>query len=607
MYKEYFGFKETPFSIAPDPRYLFMSEQHREALAHLVFGIHSDGGFVLLTGEVGTGKTTICRCLLGQLPEKCVVAFILNPKLTVLELLSTICDEFRIPYPEGTTSVKFFVDRINAYLIDANARGLKAVLLIDEAQNLSTEVLEQMRLLTNLETDQRKLLQIILIGQPELRSVLARPELRQLAQRIIARYHLNPLTKKDMSAYVNHRLAVAGTRRELFPPAVLDRLFALSGGIPRLINLLCDRSLLGAYAQNKSVVSRKILKQAAGEVLGELDSERKSPPGKKLAISLGLGSLAAALILTSSYYFHQSRNPDAAIPEAAIETVVKEPAGESGKSAEMNKPAEMTLPATDPGASEDKANGSKSLYKKPIPPLQEGESPGENRENAVPAAATTADQEKKSDGSLGPWAESPDRYDLKRANEALFRLWGAAYETDGSADDCSQAESQQLQCYSAVGGLGDLSAFNCPAVLKLFSARNQPFYAVLSALSEGKATFVSGTDTVTVSTGEMALWWRGDYTLLWKPPPGYRRPLQVGDRSLTVEWLRSRLASREGPVLPEPGNNLFDRSLAEQVKKFQISQGLTPDGFVGPQTLMRLHAETEEGIPLLTHKNKDAQ
>lgn len=601
MYKEYFGFKETPFSIAPDPRYLFMSEQHREALAHLVFGIHSDGGFVLLTGEVGTGKTTICRCLLGQLPEKCVVAFILNPKLTVLELLSTICDEFRIPYPEGTTSVKFFVDRINAYLIDANARGLKAVLLIDEAQNLSTEVLEQMRLLTNLETDQRKLLQIILIGQPELRSVLARPELRQLAQRIIARYHLNPLTKRDMSAYVNHRLAVAGTRRELFPPAVLDRLFALSGGIPRLINLLCDRSLLGAYAQGKSVVSRKILKQAAREVLGELDSERKSPPGKKLAISLGLGSLAAALILTSSYYFHQSRNPDAAIPEVSVETVVKEPAGESEKTAEMNKPP------TDPAVSEDKVDGSKSLYKKPIPPPLEGESPGEKQENAAPAAATTAEQEKMSDESLGSWAESSDRYDLKRANEALFRLWGAAYERDGSTDACSQAESQQLQCYSALGGLGDLSAFNCPAVLKLFNAGNQAFYAVLSALGEGRATFVSGTDTVTVTTGELAFWWRGDYTLLWKPPPGYRRPLQVGDRSLTVEWLRSRLAGREGPVLPEPGNSLFDRSLAEQVKIFQISQGLTPDGFVGPQTLMRLYAETEEGIPLLTHKNKDAQ
>jgi general secretion pathway protein A len=496
MYKEYFGFKETPFSIAPDPRYLFMSEQHREALAHLVFGIHSDGGFVLLTGEVGTGKTTICRCLLGQLPEKCVVAFILNPKLTVLELLSTICDEFRIPYPEGTASVKFFVDRINAYLIDANARGLKAVLLIDEAQNLSTEVLEQMRLLTNLETDQRKLLQIILIGQPELRSVLARPELRQLAQRIIARYHLNPLTKRDMSAYVNHRLAVAGTRRELFPPVVLDRLFALSGGIPRLINLLCNRSLLGAYAQNKSVVSKKILKQAAREVLGELDSERKSPPGKKLAITLGLGSLAAALILTSSYYFHQSRNPDAAIPEVSVETVVKEPAGESEKTAEMNNPP------TDPAVSDDRVDGSRSLYKKPIPPPLESESPGEKQENAAPAAATTAEPEKKSDENLGSWAESSDRYDLKRANEALFRLWGAAYEMNGPAEACSQAESQQLQCYSAVGGLGDLSAFNCPAVLKLFNAGNQAFYAVLSALGEGRATFVSGTETVTVSTGE---------------------------------------------------------------------------------------------------------
>ena len=191
MYNAYFGFKEAPFSIAPDPRYLYMTGQHREALAHLVYGLNSEGGCILLTGEVGTGKTTVCRCLLNQIPENTSIAFILNPKLSVQELLAAICDEFRITYAEDNSSVKVFVDLINAYLLDAHAGGRRTVLIIDEAQNLSAEVLEQLRLLTNLETNQRKLLQIILIGQPELKDKLSRPELRQLSQRIIARYHLN--------------------------------------------------------------------------------------------------------------------------------------------------------------------------------------------------------------------------------------------------------------------------------------------------------------------------------------------------------------------------------------------------------------------------------
>jgi general secretion pathway protein A len=196
MYQSYFGLAEAPFSIAPDPRYLYMSQRHQEALAHLLYGVNGGGGFVLLTGEVGAGKTTVCRCLLEQIPESCDVAYIFNPKLTVAELLSTICAEFGIACPSGNTSVKVFIDCINAYLLDAHARGRHTVLIIDEAQNLSADVLEQMRLLTNLETNQRKLLQIILLGQPELATMLAQPELKQLAQRIIARYHLGPLTKQ---------------------------------------------------------------------------------------------------------------------------------------------------------------------------------------------------------------------------------------------------------------------------------------------------------------------------------------------------------------------------------------------------------------------------
>lgn len=270
MYKEYFGLKENPFSIAPDPRYFYMSKGHGEALAHLVYGTNTDGGFILLTGEVGTGKTTVCRCLLDHLPENAEVAFILNPKLTVEELLATICDEFGISYPEGNTSNKLFVAAINDYLLDAHEKGKRAILVIDEAQHLTIDVLEQIRLLTNLETNQRKLLQIVLLGQPELRRLLVQPQLRQLNQRITVRYHLAPLLKEEIVAYVNHRLSVAGfVRGQLFSKKPLSELYRLTGGIPRLINMICDRALIGTFVQGKDRVDNKTLLTATREVSGK--------------------------------------------------------------------------------------------------------------------------------------------------------------------------------------------------------------------------------------------------------------------------------------------------------------------------------------------------
>ncbi|TFG36805.1 MAG: AAA family ATPase [Nitrospirales bacterium] len=267
MYKEHFGFRELPFSITPDPRYLFLSEQHREALAHLLYGIKSDGGFVLLTGEVGTGKTTVCRCLLEQIPDKTDIAFILNPKMTSEELLAAVCDELRISYPEGNSSIKAFVDRINEYLLNAHARGRKTVLIIEEAQNLAPDVLEQIRLLTNLETNHRKLLQIVMVGQPELKAMLSRPDMLQRSQRITARYHIGPLSKGEVGRYVNHRWAVAGATRKVFPDSTFDRLYRLSKGIPRMINVICDRALLGAYVQGNVMVDDRTLVTAAREVL----------------------------------------------------------------------------------------------------------------------------------------------------------------------------------------------------------------------------------------------------------------------------------------------------------------------------------------------------
>lgn len=274
MYKEHFGLKEEPFSIAPDPQFLYMSEKHREALAHLIYGMKADSGFVLLTGEVGTGKTTVCRCLLNHVPDRSEVAFILNPKLSVVELLATICDELGVTYPPGTTSIKVYVDRLTLFLLDAHSQDKRTILIIDEAQNLSVDVLEQIRLLTNLETDKRKLLQVILLGQPELNLLLEKPELRQLAQRVTARYHLEPLLRHDLPAYLAYRLEKAGVERPLFSPAAISKLYRLSGGVPRLINLISDRALLGAYARGDHMVTPGLITTAAAEISGKNHSRR---------------------------------------------------------------------------------------------------------------------------------------------------------------------------------------------------------------------------------------------------------------------------------------------------------------------------------------------
>uniref|UniRef100_UPI001E40D9BF ExeA family protein n=1 Tax=Pelomonas sp. KK5 TaxID=1855730 RepID=UPI001E40D9BF len=299
LYAKFFGLQAEPFSIAPDPRYLFMSERHRDALAHLLYGLRGGGGFVLLTGEIGAGKTTVCRCFLEQIPENCRVAYIFNPKLTVGELLRTICDEFRIEVrqpSEGddTASVKRYVDALNAFLLEGHATGRNSVLIIDEAQNLAPEVLEQLRLLTNLETSERKLLQIILIGQPELRTMLARPELEQLAQRVIARFHLGALSEPETAQYVHHRMGIAGGAGAPFDAAALKRVHQLSRGVPRRVNLLCDRALLGAYAQGRKRVDLKTLEQAAREVFDDDVAATPTPSRGRTAAIAGLAALVAA-------------------------------------------------------------------------------------------------------------------------------------------------------------------------------------------------------------------------------------------------------------------------------------------------------------------------
>ena len=536
MYKEYFGLKENPFSISPDPHYLYLSEGHREAMAHLVYGINSEGGFVLLTGEVGAGKTTVCRCVLEQMPEDAEIAFILNPRLTVEELLAAICDEFGIAYPQDNQSNRVFVSLINQYLLDAHARGKRAILIIEEAQNLSVEVLEQIRLLTNLETNQRKLLQIIMLGQPELRDMLSRPELRQLSQRITARYHLGPLTKDEVGAYVDHRLSVAGwLRGRLFPGPTLRRLYRLTGGVPRLINVICDRALTGAYVQGKEQVDVKTLVTAAREVSGKSAPRR---PGRVYQVVGAAVLLLFCVAGAVAYYVQKTKTPG-----------VSRVAEAQGKSvAPAKTPAEQTPPS--PTATLERPSGVTR---------------GQTRDKAY---------------------------------RALFAKWQIAYDPAGRFGACEQAKSQGLFCLEEKGSLTNLRQMNRPAVLKLGSGKDE-YYAALLSLDENTASFAIGDETRSVDVREIAARWSGDYVLLWRGPKGYGSKLKPGSQGPGVAWLEARLGRVQGREPSSDPRPLYDEKMENRVREFQAAAGLVPDGIAGARTVICLTGAAGDSGPVL--------
>jgi len=405
MYAAHFGLKREPFSIAPDPRYLFMSERHREALAHLLYGVRGGGGFVLLTGEIGAGKTTVCRCFLEQIPKRCNVAYIFNPKLTALELLQSVCEEFRIEVharAAGGATLKDHVDALNEYLLRTHAAGHNSVLIIDEAQNLSPDVLEQLRLLTNLETNERKLLQIILIGQPELRDMLLKPELEQLAQRVVARFHLDPLGEDETAHYIKHRLSVAGMNGLIpFDRDARHRIFELTRGVPRRINLLCDRALLGAYAGGRQRVDKTIVDKAAGEVF---DARERLAPWSRRRLAL-VGSLALGVVVagTASWYALAQRRPPSAehVSTAGVTPVAAASAASTASAAATRDDAASSaagvtaaaspLAASAPAAAPPPRNGVASATPRAAAPRAAARAPaasGGVRAAAAPPAAS---------------------------------------------------------------------------------------------------------------------------------------------------------------------------------------------------------------------------
>ncbi len=568
MYIGHFGLIEAPFSLTPNPRYLYMSERHREGLAHLLYGIQQPGGFVQLTGEVGTGKTTLCRCLLEQLPPDVDVALILNPRLTVVEFLAALCDELHVVYPTESLSVKVLVDALQRYLLDAHARGRRTVLIVDEAQNLSADVLEQIRLLTNLETAAEKLLQIILIGQPELLRLLEDRRLRQLAQRITARYHLLPFSTEDTCAYIRHRLQVAGRGTELFTPAAMRSVRRLSGGVPRRINVLCDRALLGAYARDKRRVDVATVRRAAREIRGMPSPERGR---KRLAWTVGL---AAAGVL-------------------AVGLVV------------LGTPGRLSLPWGDRTVSDAPSDAH------PTPTTRPGGEGGEARETAAVAAPAPAPVVETVSAASAP--PPPARLadvlaglstrDDHAAFASLYALWGLQYRRPSSGLGCDAARPAGLECVFKSGNWNKLRRFDLPAILELMEPDGERRRVTLVALGDDRATLAIEGREYAFPLSEVERFWDGSFILVWKTPPFEPRLITPGTRGKSVEWLRKQLDAVDGRASKAPLPNVYDAELGQRVSAFQQSRGLNRDGLVGGETLLHLAlAARERGVPSLSSR-----
>nr|WP_207191976.1 ExeA family protein [Halochromatium roseum] len=612
---------------------MFLSEQHREALAHLLYGAGENGGFVLLTGEVGTGKTTICRAFLEQTPEQVDVALVLNPAMTAIELMHAICQEFGVATSEHHDSVKVLVDRLNSFLLDAHARGRHPVVVIDEAQNLRPRVLEQVRLLTNLETSKQKLLQIFLIGQPELREILASQELRQLNQRITARFHLSPLSARETAAYVDHRITVAGVQRPLFSAAALREVHRRSRGVPRLINLICDRSLLGAAVSRRMQVTPAIVRRAAHELLGGEQPRQRSrhqpqwAMAAALVLALGVGGWLGASGLLERTQQQLDRaakvwaelgvddeaarlagavdsDPDAD-PEsgdatdktvadgalmAANDTDSASLAAEAAETSEADQVA-----AIDPDAVSMEQAGaelSAATAASAVTPLAE-------TSQGIPRIALARITPQVPEAEIG---ELPALLlDEDESISALVQRWGHAPE---EAMDCYGVASLGLECERSRERWSDLRLFDRPAVLQLL-IDGQERYALITGIDDEFAVLQRGEMLRRVPIAALDERWSGDVLMLWRLPPDGVRMIGPGTSGDTVRWLREQLAALPDASLTDTSSPRYDANLKAVVREFQAGRGLAVDGIAGPRTMILLNnALADSEIPRLSRSQR---
>jgi len=531
IYLQHFGLKREPFSIVPDPGFLYPSNHHRQAVAHLKYGLDREGGFILLTGEVGTGKTTLTRTMLKRMPAHIRVAYVLNSKLNVTDLLASICDELGIELPtdspesRGLSFSKTRIDALNQNLLQAHAEGKKTLIVIEEAQNLSADVLETLRLLSNLETNTHKLLHILLVGQPELLDILAQKELRQLNQRVVSRFHLLPLEKDDVANYVNHRLHRAGAKGSLFDSACISVLFRLTGGVPRLINLVCQHSLLATYSTGLKVVSPNLVKQAAVEILGSRNTADENK--KSYVILTGLLVLVAVLMISIA-------NQTSVTPESSVDM---EPSTDQKSVAAMKPPVNI----------EASINEMAAVVVSPSP------------------------------------------------FSSLLKIWsvdsGAIYSEE---EFSAQATDNRLRTEKiAAAKISDLERINRPGIVWIkpsFDSSQRGLKSYLLTGLDKTAVRLKSTDgSIVVPLENFLTGWSGRYLYLWQPMQSFNT-LTVGDRNApAVSWLQDQLAiiNQNSERIITGGR--YTAAIAQKVASFQSQQTLMADGVVGRETIMRLN------------------
>lgn len=556
MYHQYFGLKEPAFSIAVNPKYLYMSRQHKEALAHLIYGVQS-GGFVMLSGEVGTGKTTIIRCLLDQLPKRTEIAIILNPMASVEEMLQTICEELGVKvWTDDGFSAKSLTDSLYGYLLENHTQQKSTVLLIDEAQLLSAEVLEQIRLLTNLETASQKLLQIVLVGQPELNDLLAQPRLRQLSQRITARFHLKPLSERETALYIRHRLRVAGKKDAhiLFPQKIVQRIHQFSNGVPRLINILCERLLIGAYGHNKQQIDDETYKIAQKEVEGNrkiIDPTKTILQADKLRLIIIAGG-ALFLFLLSIILWLSLSSGTADIDPVASGTI--------------NRTLE-SFPRTEP------------VEQSPLD-LSKGV------ETSNPNVIVT---------------ENASEFEIPLESVALQTLF--EYHNQPSkleAHPCWQTNKHGYTCERLdLKTWDDLRELNRPVILGLVTEDKRKVFTVLISLSDSMSKLLTPDNkSIIVPLKTLGKLWDSEVLYIWKKPKTFTKALSLGVTSPAVGWVAKQFSIIDQQTIPL-AKNTFTKPLEERVKIFQAQYNLVSDGIIGERTILKLN----EALGLATELN----
>ena len=559
IYLQYFALKREPFSIVPDPGFLYPSIYHRQAVAHLKYGLDREGGFILLTGEVGTGKTTLTRTMIKRIPPHVRVAYILNSKLNTTDVLASICDELNIELPANTelSFTKKCIDALNQDLLAAHAQGKKTLIVLEEAQNLTPEVLETLRLLSNLETSTQKLLHILLVGQPELLEILAQKELRQLNQRVVSRFHLSPLDKNDLANYINHRLHRAGAKRAIFEPACMSVLFRLTGGVPRLINLVCHQAMVAAYASGQKTVSAKLVSQSAKEIL----SEKKATGNSKIALIVAAGLIVGALALATIYK-------------------------STGLFSSLQAAPELTPPPVD------------------VPKAKQP--PAEVMVKTAEVAATVEDS---------PVTVEIEQQPAPMANPltGLLAIWGIdSAEVYSQEELTSVADLQKLRMEKiSAASLGFIEKVNRPGIVWLRGDNGYLKTYVLAELDDSTVTLQNRQGATTIDRESFAKNWNGVYLYLWKPPLGYSAPLTVtgniADRlqinPQVIDWLQRQLLAIDQASERVISGGRYTPAVAQQVLLFQQQQGLVADGILGRETLMRLNQLGQELIPQLRESN----